>query len=85
MPEVSDILASSASPLSEELLEGAGAIAAFMFGDFEARRKVYNLVEQQRLPIFRLGKRICARKSTLQCWIVDQEKVCRAGYLAQAG
>jgi len=83
MSEVSNMPVSNTSPLAEELLEGAGAIAIFLFGDFEARRKVYYLAEQQSLPVFRLGKRICARKSTLQGWISEQEHGGRAGYAAR--
>src|SRR5690242_13947676 len=60
--------------LSHDLLEGASAIARFVFGDETAksRRRVYNLADQKRddrLPVFRMGTQICARKSTLLKWI----------------
>jgi hypothetical protein len=74
MSEINATPVSSTSPLAEELLRGAGAIAVFVYGDFGERRKVYNLVEQQSLPVFRLGRTICARKSTLRAWVVEQEK-----------
>jgi hypothetical protein len=65
---------SDAQDLSGELLEGAGALAVFLYGSFKERRKIYPLVKGQRLPIFRIGKKICARKSTLRAWVIEQEK-----------
>jgi hypothetical protein len=66
------------SLLSDDLLEGAAAIAAFMFGDATKRRRVYALAGDDRgrdkLPVFRLGETLCARKSTLQQWIAIREK-----------
>jgi hypothetical protein len=63
--------------LSADLLEGAEAIAEFMFGDGSKRRKVYHLASNEKaankLPVFRLGSLICARKSTLMEWIAVQE------------
>ncbi|MDN3277440.1 hypothetical protein QWJ07_24455 [Frankia sp. RB7] len=40
----------------------------------QARRKVYHLVETSRLPVFRLGSTLVARKSVLKKFIEDQEK-----------
>jgi hypothetical protein len=73
---------SDVQDLSGELLEGAGALAVFFYGSdsFKERRKIYHLVEGQRLPTFRIGKKICARRSTLQTWIIEQEKAGRAGH-----
>jgi len=45
------------------------AIAFFLLNDPGQRRVVYHLFEKKRLPAFRLGKRIYARKSTLSAWI----------------
>lgn len=59
---------------SKDLLNGAGEIAGFLFGDRKYRRKVYYLVERSKLPIFRLRSQLCARKSTLIKWIEDQER-----------
>ena len=56
-----------------DLLEGAGAIAAFMYGDPGKRRKVYHAAARAGLPVFRIGGVICARRSTLVGWIADQE------------
>ena len=53
-----------------DLLTGADAIAAFM--GIKVRR-VYHLAETQRLPVFRLGATLCARKSTLLSWIESME------------
>jgi len=61
------------SELADDILEGADAIAEFLFGDRASRRKVYYLAECTRLPVFRLGSMICARKSVLLQWISGQE------------
>ena len=53
----------------DDLLRGASAIAFFLLNDSGQRRVVYHLFEKKRLPAFRLGKRIYARKSTLSAWI----------------
>jgi hypothetical protein len=58
---------------AQDLLRGAGEIAAFLFDDATARRKVYHLVATSRLPHFKLGSMICARKKTLEKWIEEQE------------
>lgn len=63
--------------LSDDLLEGAHAIAEFLFGtgdEVRNRRKIYHLVETSRLPVFRLGSVLCARKSVLLEFIGLQEK-----------
>ena len=60
-------------PLAGDILHGADQIAAFLYGDRKDRRKVYNLVETGRLPHFRLGANICARRSSLLQWITTQE------------
>ena len=58
---------------ADDLLFGADQIAGFMFGDPKKRRKVYHLVETSRLPHFRIGAILAARKSTLIQWIEKQE------------
>jgi hypothetical protein len=63
----------SAVSLAGDILHGAEGIAEFLYGDRKLRRKVYNLVETARLPHFRLGSVICARKSVLLAWITAQE------------
>jgi hypothetical protein len=67
----------SASPtLGTDLLRGADEIAEFVFGDRKHRRKVYYLTgdAKVRLPYFKLGSVICARKSKLLEWIENQER-----------
>jgi len=59
--------------LADDILEGADAIAEFLFGSREHRRKVYYLAECSKLPIFRLGSVLCARKSVLLGFISGQE------------
>lgn len=61
--------------LADDLLRGADAIALFVFGDARQRRKVYYYASEAKLklPIFRMGNVICARKSKLIDWIEQQE------------
>lgn len=59
--------------LGDDLLHGADEIAAFVFGERGSRRKIYYLAECARLPVFRLGSMLCARKSVLMGWIAGQE------------
>ncbi len=62
-------------PLADDLLRGAEAIAVFVFGHAKHRRKVYYYASDAkvRLPVFRIGNVICARKSRLMEWIKFQE------------
>jgi hypothetical protein len=63
-------------PDSIDLLSGAAAISLFLFASDAPRdrRKIYHLAEKSRLPVFRLGNVVCARKSVLLEWIREQEK-----------
>ncbi|PQO22007.1 hypothetical protein C2I36_15370 [Rhodobacteraceae bacterium WD3A24] len=62
--------------LADDLLIGADAIALFVFGDVRHRRRIYYYATEAkvRMPTFRMGNVICARKSTLLEWIVEQER-----------
>ena len=61
--------------LADDLLHGAEAIAIFVFGSVSHRRKVYYYASDAkvRMPVFRIGNVICARKSKLIAWIEAQE------------
>ncbi len=62
--------------LADDLLRGADAIAEFVFGSPDERRKVYYLTaiaKTRRLPVFRMGSVLCARKTKLMEWIEQQE------------
>lgn len=72
----------SADVLSRDLLRGADTIAEFVFGNKAERRKVYHLAETSRLPVFRLGSVLCARRSVLMAWIADQEQRALRGSIA---
>jgi excisionase family DNA binding protein len=56
---------------SLELLSGADEIASFLG---VKPRRVYHLAETNRLPVFRLGTTICARRETLIRWVEDMER-----------
>jgi hypothetical protein len=60
-------------PLADDILRGADEIAKFIFGERGSRRKVYYLAECTRLPVFRLGSVLCARRTVLMNWIAGQE------------
>ena len=59
--------------LATDLLRGADEISEFIFGRKGSRRKIYYLAECCRLPVFRLGSMLCARRSVLMGWISGQE------------
>jgi hypothetical protein len=58
---------------ANDLLCGADEIAKFLFGPNGSRRKVYYLAACTRIPVFRLGTKLCARRSVLLGWIAGQE------------
>jgi hypothetical protein len=60
--------------LGDDLLIGATAIAAFLFGDEGKRRKVYHMHERRLLPTFNLGPQLAGRKSTLRAHIENIER-----------
>ena len=63
--------------LADDLIVGAADLARFLFGSDEQRfqRRIYYLcgVAKRRLPHFRLGSQLAARRSTLVAWIEAQE------------
>lgn len=63
----------ASNELADDLLRGADEIAEFIFGERGSRRKIYYLSECARLPVFRLGSMLCARRSVLMGWIAGQE------------
>lgn len=65
--------------LSDDLLHGGEEIAAFVYGDRRKRRAVYHLAETAKLPVFRIGAIVCARKSSLMTWIAEQERLATKG------
>lgn len=60
---------------SEDLLLGAKALAFFLFGcaDAKHQRKVFHLCATSKMPHFKLGSKLAARKSVLYQWIKAQE------------
>lgn len=65
------------SALAEDMLQGAEEIGAFMGLD---PRQVYH--QRKRLPVFKIGALICARKSTILRWIAEQESKASSGAAA---
>jgi hypothetical protein len=64
--------------ISDDLLNGADEIARFLFGSNASRRKVYYLASRTRIPVFRIGSVLCARRSVLLNWIAGQENLVRS-------
>jgi hypothetical protein len=56
-----------------DLLEGAEAISAFLYGTPQRAQKIYHMSRTSRLPTFKLGGILCARKSIILEWISEQE------------
>ena len=75
MKPFSNTTGGDTATIGDDLLHGAEAIAVFVFGNEKHRRKVYFYAgnAKMRLPVFRIGNVICARKSTLIEWIEAQE------------
>lgn len=51
-----------------DIIHGAAAIAAFLFGEPRRCRAVYRLAARNELPLFRIGRGLCARRSVLTAW-----------------
>jgi excisionase family DNA binding protein len=62
--------ATNDNTISSDLLKGAEEIAAYLGED---RRAVYFALSKGRIPHFRIGANIRARKSTLIAWMAKQE------------
>jgi hypothetical protein len=71
--ETPTLVENTSVELANDMLRGADEIATYIFGERGSRRKVYYLAECSRLPVFRLGSVLCARKSVLLGWISGQE------------
>lgn len=78
-------LPSPSSELGDDLLVGAAAIAAFVFGSEKERRRVYYMAEINELPCFQLGTTLCARRSTLMRHIAHRERLTIAAAVAAEG
>jgi hypothetical protein len=59
--------------LADDLLRGARQISHFIFGEAKHGSKIYYLARNSRLPVFRMGGMLCARRSILMAWIASQE------------
>lgn len=60
-------------PLFEDLLVGVAAITRFIWGPDANPRKGYRAIDPNRMPVFKIGSRLHARKSRLMRWIAEQE------------
>jgi hypothetical protein len=72
MPETSASV-SNLDSLSADILRGADEIAEFYYGRREDRWKIYRAHKLKRLPLFRDGAVLCARKSTLREHVRQRE------------
>ncbi len=75
-PPFTNTTSTDTATIGDDLLHGAEAIAVFVFGNGKHRRKVYYYASDAkvRMPVFRIGNVICARKSKLIAWIEAQER-----------
>ena len=61
--------------LVDDVLKGAEAIALFLGED---SRAIFYAISKGRIPHYRVGNNIRARKSTLSAWIAGQEQLARS-------
>jgi hypothetical protein len=75
MPRLSDPPPTRTPELSDDLLEGGKAIGNFVYGpdDPGAEKKAHHLAATKAIPAFKLGAKVCSRKSVLLAWIARQE------------
>ena len=64
-----------AEDLADDVLKGAAAISKFMNED---TRSVFYMISKGRLPVYRIGESMRARKSTLRAWIANPDAATRA-------
>lgn len=57
-----------------DLLYGAESIADFLQ---LSKTVVYHLVAGKSMPTFKMGKKVCARRTTLLGWLADKEATAR--------
>lgn len=60
------------SERESDVLEGAKSIAEFLFGAGASESRAYTAI-RRRLPVYRIGNRLFARKSKITRWIEQQE------------
>lgn len=58
-----------------DLLYGAKAIAEYLQLTCAV---VYHLVAEKRIPVFKIGGKVAARRATLSAWLAEQEQAGRA-------
>lgn len=58
-----------------DLLYGVEAIARHLG---IRKRQAYSLHETRAIPTFKIGARVCARRSDLDAWLEEQAKGARA-------
>lgn len=61
---------------SADLLYGVPAMAGYLK---MSERQVYHLVAKKALPTFKIGGKVCARKSSLNTWLAEQEAAATTG------
>lgn len=66
----------SYASVNTDILRGSKAVAEYLG---VSDRFIQEVARNGRLPHFRLGSMICARKSTLLAWIADSERRTAAG------
>lgn len=54
------------TPLHEDLLDGAGEISEFLYGDRKKKRRVYYMADKGLIPITRKGRRLLSTKSAIR-------------------
>ena len=60
--------------INDDLIEGADSINAFIFGGRKSRQAVYALARKTDVPVFKMGRKLFARRSSLVAWLAEQEQ-----------
>lgn len=59
---------------NSDLLQGYAAIGAHLNMTPDATK---HRVKSERIPVFRMGRIVCARRSTLDRWVAEREVAAR--------
>ena len=69
----------SEQPTSGELLYGCRLIGEYLGLSYD---QAWHLIRRHELPHFRIGRRVCARRSALDVWLDEREAKAAPGHEA---
>jgi hypothetical protein len=77
--DITRLSGANGEALADDLLVGAKAISKYLYGDVEGLketniRRVYHAISKREIPVFYIGGKMHARKSTIRKHIEAQEQ-----------